>query len=70
MDGNGDKVVSLNEMKILLEGTDQSLKDRLNGFSMEFEAHMTRQIIENFDLLDKDKNGSLDANEITQFFTP
>ena len=37
MDGNGDGTVNLNEMKMLLDGTQESIKDRLKSFSPEFE---------------------------------
>ena len=61
MDGNGDGTVNLNEMKMLLDGTQESIKDRLKSFSPEFESHMMREIQKNFELLDKDNNKSLTA---------
>ena len=49
MDANGDGFISLNEMKLLLEGSQESVKDRMKSFSPEFDLQMKTNIKKNFD---------------------
>jgi Ca2+-binding EF-hand superfamily protein len=70
MDANGDGFISLNEMKLLLEGSQESVKDRMKSFSPEFDLQMKTNIKKNFDKLDKNNSGSLDPEEFHSFFAP
>lgn len=71
MDTNCDQTISVNEFCLLVEGSQLSMKERLQtGFSRDFEEKLKAEISELFDKLDENKDRSLTAQELVQIFRP
>lgn len=71
LDANGDGSISVNELCMLLSGTELSLQDRLKDFSQDFSDQLRAEISEVFTQLDTEAPfGKLNTEELVQAFIP